>query len=124
MTTKSDKIRALAQAGYDRTEISLILCIRYQDVGNVLLQSGFTGDLRRSVEAEREPIEVDAAPPREDTSWTVLTESGFQYLGDWTLDRESALRLEAKAPPAPGIYSFVVDDIVVYAVSTGQNGGG
>jgi hypothetical protein len=115
LTTKSDKIRALANAGYDRTEISQIIGIRYQHVRNVLLQSGFAGGLRRETEAEREPVEVDAAPaPREDTSWTVLTESGFQYLGDWTLDSESAISLEAKAPSAPGVYSFVVDDIVVY----------
>jgi len=115
LTTKSDKIRALAQAGYDRTEISQLLGIRYQHVRNVLLQSGFTGGLRRNAEAEREPVEVDATPaPREDTSWTVLTEAGFQYLGDWTLDPESAIRLESKAPSAPGVYSFVVDGIVVY----------
>ena len=47
LKTKSDKIRALAQAGYDRAEISKILDIRYQHVRNVLLQSGFTGGLRR-----------------------------------------------------------------------------
>lgn len=115
LITKSDKIRALAQAGYDRSETSQVLGIRYQHVRNVLLQSGFTGGLRRSAEAEREPVEVDATPtPREDMSWTVLTESGFRYLGDWTFDSESAIRLEAKAPTAPGVYSFVVDDIVVY----------
>jgi hypothetical protein len=62
LTTKSDKIRALAQAGYDRAEISQILGIRYQHVRNLLLQSGFTGGLRRSAEAEREPIEVEATP--------------------------------------------------------------
>jgi hypothetical protein len=115
LTTKSDKIRALAQAGYDRTEISQILDIRYQHVRNVMLRSGLAGGLRREVEAEREPVEVDAAPaPREDTSWTVLTESGFQLLGEWTHDPESLLRLDAKGPSAPGVYAFVVDDIVVY----------
>lgn len=62
LTTKSDKIRALAQAGYDRTEINKVLDIRSQHVRNVLLQSGITGGLRRDAEAEREPIEVDAAP--------------------------------------------------------------
>ena len=68
LTTKSDKIRALGQAGYDHTEIGQILGIRYH-VRNVLLQSGFTGGLQRSAEAEREPVEVDATPaPREDTS--------------------------------------------------------
>jgi hypothetical protein len=36
LTTTADKIRALAQAGYDRTEISKILGIRYQHVRNVM----------------------------------------------------------------------------------------
>jgi hypothetical protein len=80
-----------------------------------MLRSGMTGGLRREVEAEREPVEVDAAPaPREDTSWTVLTEAGFQFIGEWTQDPESLLRLDAKAPSSPGVYAFIVDDIVVY----------
>jgi hypothetical protein len=55
--------------GIDRTEISRILGIRYQNVRNVMLRSGHVVGLPREVEAEREPVEVDAAPaPREDTS--------------------------------------------------------
>ena len=82
--TKADNIRALAKAGYDRTQISQILGIRYQHVRNVLLRSGFAGGLRREAEAEREPIEVDATPaPREDTSWTVLSKAGFHCIGEW-----------------------------------------
>jgi hypothetical protein len=66
----------------------------------VLLQSGITGGLSR--DAEREPIEVDAAPaPREDTSWTMLTEAGFQFIGEWTQDPESQIKLDAKAPTVP-----------------------
>jgi len=115
LRTKSEKIRALANAGYDRAEISQILGIRYQHVRNVLLQSGFTGGLRREAQAEREPVEVEATPaPREDTSWTVLTEAGFQFIGEWTQDPESLLRLDAKAPSSPGVYAFIVDDVVVY----------
>jgi|SRR5579859_3482667 len=115
LTTKSDKIRALAKAGYHRTEISKILDIRYQQVRNVLLQSGFSGGLRREAEAEREPVEVDAAPgPREDTSWEVLTDAGFEFIGEWTQDPESLIRLDAKAPTLPGVYAFIVDDVVVY----------
>jgi excinuclease UvrABC nuclease subunit len=69
----------------------------------------------RETEAEREPVEVDASPAsREDTSWTTLTDAGFQYLGEWTLDAESIIQLDAKAPAKPGVYSFVVDDMVVY----------
>lgn len=47
----------------------------------MLLRAGIAEGLRREAEAEREPVEVDAAPDaREDTSWTVLTEAGFQLL--------------------------------------------
>jgi hypothetical protein len=84
-------------------------------VRNVLLRSGFAGGLRRDAEAEREPVEVDATPaPREDTSWNVLTDAGFQFIGEWTQDPESQLQLDAKTPTVPGVYAFVVDDIVVY----------
>lgn len=115
LSSTADKIRALAKADYDRAEIAKILGIRYQHVRHVMLRSGMTGGLRRDAEAEREPIEVDAAPaPREDTSWTVLTGAGFELIGEWTLDPESLLRLDAKAPDSPGVYAFIVDDIVVY----------
>lgn len=115
LATTADKIRALAQANYDRTEISQILGIRYQHVRNVLLRSGITGGLRRQVEVERDPVTVDATPPpREDTSWEVLTQAGFQLLGEWTRSPESAIALDAEAPTAPGVYAFVVDDVVVY----------
>ena len=40
LTTTADKIRALAKASYDRTEISQALGIRYQHVRKVLLRSG------------------------------------------------------------------------------------
>ena len=115
LSTTADKIRALAQGGYDRTEISKIMGIRYQHVRNVLLRSGITGGLRRQVEVDREPVTVDAAPPpREDTSWEVLTQAGFQLIGEWAGNAEGAIMLNAQAPAAPGVYAFVVDDIVVY----------
>jgi excinuclease UvrABC nuclease subunit len=60
-------------------------------------------------------VTVDLAPKsRAATSWEVLTRAGFRLLGEWTRDPESALRLDAKAPPVPGVYAFVVDDVVVY----------
>lgn len=115
LQTTADKIRALANAGYDRTEISKILGIRYQHVRNVMLRSGIAGGLRREAAAEREPVEVDATPePREDTAWTVLADAGFQLIGEWSHDPESLLKLDAKAPAAPDVYAFVVEDIVVY----------
>jgi hypothetical protein len=114
LLTTADKIRALAQANYDRAEISRILGIRYQHVRNVLLRSGISGGLRRQVEVERDPVTVDAAPPpREDTSWEVLAQAGFQLIGEWA-KKEAGIALIAQAPAAPGVYAFVVDDIVVY----------
>lgn len=111
----SAKIRALAQAGHDRTEISRQLGIAYQHVRKVLLDAGTTGGLRRRVEAEREPVEVDAAPaPREATSWEVLLRAGFVLLGEWVQDGDGAIELHAEAPAEPGVYAFVVDGIVSY----------
>jgi hypothetical protein len=108
LTTKADKIRALAHANYDRTEISKALGIGYQNVRHVLLRSGITGSLRRQVEAQREPVTVDPAPKsRAATSWEVLTSVG-RLLGEWTRDPKIALRLDAKAPRVPGVYAFVV----------------
>jgi hypothetical protein len=115
LTTTSSKIRALAEAGYDRTEIKDHLGVRYQHVRKVLLDAGITGGLRRQVVAEREPVLVDAEPvPREATSWEVLLRAGFHFLGEWTQDPESAIRLDTKAPAQPGVYAFVVEDKVAY----------
>lgn len=115
LTTTAAKIRALANAGYDRTEISQVLGIRYQHVRNVLLRSGITSGLRRRIDVEREPVTVDAAAPvREDTSWEVLAQAGFESLGEWTKDSAGALSLDGRAPTSPGVYAFVVDDVVVY----------
>lgn len=115
LTTTSAKIRALAQAGYDRTEISRQLGIRYQHVRKVLVDAGTTGGLQRQVQAEREPVVVDATPaPREATSSEVLLRAGFRLVGAWTADSESEIMLDGTAPVEPGVYAFVVDDVVVY----------
>jgi len=111
----SAKIRALAKAGYDRTEISQLLAIRYQHLRKVLIDAGIMGGLRRQVDGLREPVRADAAePPREGTSWEVLLRAGFRFLGEWTQDTENAIELDAMAPKEPGVYAFAVDDIVVY----------
>lgn len=115
LDTTSAKIRALAQAGYDRKEISKRLGIRYQHVRKVLVDAGITGGLRRQVEAERDTIVVEAAPPsRETTSWEVLLSAGFQLVGEWKHDPETAIKLDAAAPAEPGVYAFVVDDVIAY----------
>jgi hypothetical protein len=115
LDTTSAKIRALAQAGYDRTEISKLLGIRYQHVRQVLVSAGITGGLRRELQAVREPVAIEATrAPSEDTSWEVLLRAGFQFLGEWTADPDSRIRLDAKAPMEPGIYAFAVGDAIVY----------
>lgn len=115
LSTTADKVRALAHADYGRSEISKLLGIRYQHVRNVMLRSGLTGGLTRDAQAEREAVEVEAAPaPREDMAWTVLTGAGFECIGEWTQDPESLIRLDGKAPASPGVYAFIVDDVVVY----------
>jgi hypothetical protein len=122
LETTSDKIRALARAGYDRTEISKLLDIRYQHVRKVLVDAGITGGLRRQVEAERESVTVDAEPaPSEVTSWDVLRRGGFQFIGEWTQAAGSSIGLEANAPAKPGVYAFVVDDAVTYVGLTNND---
>ena len=104
LTTTANKVRALARAGYNRVEISKLLDIRYQHTRQVLVRSGITDGLQRQVEVEREPVTVDDTPvPRETTSWEVLLRAGFEHLGEWTVTPEKDLRLDAKAPTAPGL---------------------
>jgi hypothetical protein len=122
LATISDKIRALARAGYDRTEISKLLKIRYQHVRNVLVDAGITGGLSHQVEADREPVIVDAAPAsRELTSWDVLLRAGFQFIGEWAQAEGNTIRLEANAPAKPGVYAFVLDDAVAYVGLTNSD---
>jgi hypothetical protein len=63
MRTKSEKIRALANAGYECAEIAKYLDIIYQHVRN----AGPVRSHRRPApqdQAEREPVEVEATPRR------------------------------------------------------------
>jgi hypothetical protein len=115
LATKSAKIRALADAGYDRTEIAKVLGIRYQHVRKVLIDSGNTGGLRRQVDVEREPITVDVAPVSSALiSCDALLKAGFRFLGEWTLDSDGAIKPNATAPAEPGVYAFAIGDIAVY----------
>ena len=61
------------------------------------------------------PILVDAEPAvGKATPWEVLLRAGFQFLGEWTQGPASAIKLDAKAPAEPGVYAFVLDDVVAY----------
>lgn len=59
MKSKADKIRALALAGYLRTEIAEMLGIKYQHARHVLERSGISLGRTRDVVLDREPVEVE-----------------------------------------------------------------
>ncbi len=121
LRTTSDKIRALARAGYLRTEISVILDIRYQHVRKVLIDAGITEGLQRSVEMERSTNSIEVQPSKGVTAPpSVLLAAGFQPLGVWRIV-DDKLELTAKAPTAGGVYAFVLDEAVVY-IGVTQNG--
>lgn len=118
LETKSDKIRALARAGYLRTEISALLGIRYQHVRKVLIDAGISEGLQREVQLEREPVSVaiddeSETPTTQATSWEVLLRGGFLFLGEWQ-PGDDGFVLDARAPTDGGVYAFVVDDFVKY----------
>lgn len=109
-------IRALARAGYMRTEIASLLGIRYQHVRKVLVDAGITEGVqpREEVSLEREPVIVELGDDETDeastgTSWEVLLRAGFHFLGEWKVENED-FQIDAKAPADAGVYSFVVDD--------------
>jgi len=113
LKTKSDKIRTLAKAGYSRTEISELLGIRYQHVRKVLLDAGITEGLRREKEVPQPPIPVVVTPSVKIPP-AVLLEAGFSLVGGWTLTPDGTIALEGHAPDEPGVYAFILGDVVVY----------
>ena len=112
--TKSDKIRALARAGYLRTEIAQILGIRYQHVRKVLTDAGIKEGLRYRVPVERSPVIVEAQESPKRISSEFLVSAGFHLLGEWKKLSEAEFELDARAPKEPGVYAFALDDIIVY----------
>src|ERR1017187_1374667 len=86
LATTSDKIRALARAGYLRTAISKFLGVRYQHVRKVLVDVGITEGLQRSVEMKRSTETIEVRPSeRVQTPPSVLLAAGFQPVGVWQL---------------------------------------
>lgn len=121
LATTSDKIRALARAGYLRTAISKFLGVRYQHVRKVLVDVGITEGLQRSVEMKRSTETIEVRPSeRVQTPPSVLLAAGFQPVGVWQLV-DGKLELSAKASTAAGVYAFIVDEAVAY-VGVTQNG--
>jgi hypothetical protein len=122
LAVTSDKIRALARAGYLRTEISTFLNIRYQHVRKVLNDAGISDGLQRKADFERPPVSIETdLRPRVPTPAHVLLRAGFHQLGQRVALEEGEFELSAKAPAESGVYAFVVDDAVVY-VGLAQRG--
>jgi len=111
--TKSDKIRALAKAGYLRTEIAKVLDIRYQHVRKVLTDAGIKDGLRYRVEIDRSPVVVEAKQYKPVLA-EFLISAGFQVLGEWKKLSDAEFELDARAPKDPGVYAFALDGLIVY----------
>lgn len=116
LSIKSEKIRALARAGYSRVEIAALLDIRYQHVRKVLLRAGITTGLKTvELEVERSPIVVELSDEDDEpVNAAFLISAGFSLLGNWTQPSAGEILLNAKAPNDPGVYAFVLDGAVVY----------
>jgi len=121
MKSKADKIRALALAGYLRTEIAELLGIKYQHARHVLERSGISLGRTRDVVLDREPVEVEVEtdvgeqglqPTRAEY---LIKSGGFRRIGEWRLvAADDGFELSGPAPKEPGVYAFVVDDVVSY----------
>lgn len=113
--TTSDKIRALARAGYRRTEIAALLSIRYQHVRKVLLDAGITDGLKQPAEFERADLVVAARPDNvPPIAPELLLQSGFSLLGEWLPLTDGEFELSARAPADAGVYAFVVEGRIRY----------
>jgi hypothetical protein len=116
LTTKSEKIRALAKSDYSRVEIAALLGIRYQHVRKVLVDAGIVAGLKNvEVEIERSPVVVEFADDEiESVTAEFLIRAGFSVLGKWTQPSAGEILLSAKAPNDPGVYAFILEGVVVY----------
>lgn len=113
MRTTSDKIRALANAGYLRTEISSLLHIRYQHVRKVLLESGITAGLLPRSQPASSPIPI-RVKPTVSISPDLLLRSGFLEIGSWLQTEDGGIALNGRASSEPGVYVFLMGDEIVY----------
>jgi hypothetical protein len=122
LTTTAARIRALAEAGYYQAEIGKLLNVRYQHVRKVLIDAGLNTRFSPRVLVERDPILVDDAPlAHEEASWEILLRAGFEFIGEWIAEPETGIQLDVLAPIEPGVYSFVVNDLVMYVGSTNNS---
>jgi len=114
LDTKSDKIRALAKAGYLRTEIAQLLGIRYQHVRKVLVDADIKGGLQHRVEVDRAPVIIETVENPKPVLSEFLIAAGFKALGEWKKLSDAEFELDARAPKYPGVYAFTLDNVIVY----------
>lgn len=113
LRTKADKIRTLAKAGYFRTEIAKFLGIRYQQVRHVLERSGIDlGRVRRTEQVPQRPIPIRAGPSPT-VPPNVLLNAGFRIAGQWKRTPDG-IEVDGDPPKQPGVYAFVLNDVLVY----------
>lgn len=122
LSTKADQIRALARAGYLRTEIAAQLGIRYQHVRQVLERSGIDLGRKQRTDAAspgirppaKERPKPEATIANEPIPAARLIDAGFIRIGQWTSISDEAFELDCIVPADAGVYAFVVDGIINY----------
>lgn len=112
LDSTADKIRALLREGYLRADVARFLDVRYQHVRGVAVAAGIDGGLQRGIEVVAKAKPVPKVPA--DVAIELLVDAGFARLGTWIADGAGGIALETPAPRDPGVYAFVVDDIVKY----------
>lgn len=111
LKTKSKKIRALARAGYLRTDIADLLGIRYQHVRKVLRDAGISEGLQRNTpKASRAAATAKQAP----TPISTLLNGGFRPAGEWRTVNGNEFGLSEAITSEPAVYAFGVDGYVKY----------
>lgn len=92
LSTKADKIRALAAAGYSRPKIASFLGIRYQHVRNVLVRSEAAYRASEPLRASRGLGELRSAPPQ---AWEASEPDGTPTYGRVVVDEQGRIALSA-----------------------------
>src|ERR1051325_8620228 len=101
-TTKADKIRALAKAGYKRQQIADFLGIRYQHVRNVLVDDerrakhNPSGDASPAGAETKSNARADSTPPKQPKRPHMLEALGWKEGEPLWVHREGAAELRLK----------------------------
>lgn len=115
LSRTSDKIRALDAAGWRRADIARALGIRFQHVRGTLEPKAISRvantDLPRD---QSKRLVTSVRMPVRDWTGEMLIASGFVTIGYCIAAGTNGFAYSAKAPSVPGVYAFLVDDVVRY----------